>query len=70
MSTPFRVEQLPTPLSHPETRLQFLVEWDSTRPVPLDADVLLRDALEVARHRRANDRARRRQARTCWGARV
>lgn len=67
MSTPFRVEQLPTPLNQPEARLQFLVEWDSTRPVPLDADVLLRDAMEAARQRLANDRARRHHARPDWG---
>lgn len=66
MSTRFRVEQLPTPLSQPETHLHFLIEWDSTRPLPLDADVLLRDAMEVARQRLANDQARRRHARPEW----
>lgn len=70
MSKPFRVEQLPTPLNLPETRLQFLIEWDCTRPIPLDADVLLRDAMDAAQQRLENDRNRRRYARPEWSASV
>lgn len=67
---PFQIEQLPTPLNQPETRPQFLIEWDSTRPIPLDAGVLIRDAMEAAEQRLANDRARRVRARPDWGVHV
>ena len=63
MSRPFSVTQLPTPLKEPETQLQFLITWDCTRSVPLDADTIIREALEDALHRLENSRATRKAAR-------
>ena len=64
MSRPFAATQLPTPLKEPETHLQFLITWDSTKSIPLDADTIIRDALEDALHRRENSRATGDAART------
>ena len=66
MSRPFALTQLPTPLKEPETHLQFLLSWDSVRPIPLDADTIIRDALEDALHRLENSRAMRKTARPEW----
>ena len=68
MSRPFAVTQLPTPLNAPETQLQFLITWDSSRSIPLDADTIMSDALEDALRRLENSRATRRAARPGWRA--
>jgi len=66
MKATFRVEQLPTPLSQPETRLQFLVEWDAQKPVPYDAGAILQEAMDSALRRLIEDRSRREAARPDW----
>ena len=66
MNRPFAVTQLRTPLKEPETQLQFLIIWDCISSIPLDADTIIRDALEDALHRLENSRATRKTARPEW----
>ena len=68
MSRAFTVTQLPTPLKEPETRLQFLIAWDCTRPIPYDAERILQDAMQLARSRLDSSRANQRAARPEWRA--
>ena len=68
MSRAFSVVQLPTPLKEPETQLQFLIVWDSTRPIPFDAETILHDAIQAARSRLDTSRANQRAARPEWRA--
>lgn len=68
MSRAFTVEQLPTPLKEPETQLQFLLTWDSTRPIPYDAETLIQDVMQLARSRLDSSRVNQRAARPEWRA--
>ena len=66
MSRPFAATQLPTPLKEPETHLQFLITWGCSRSIPLDADTIIREALEDALHRLESSRATHKAARPEW----
>lgn len=68
MSRAFTVEQLPTPLKEPETRLQFLITWDCTRPIPYDAETLIQDAMQLACSRVDISRINHRAAGPEWRA--
>jgi hypothetical protein len=68
MSRAFTFEQLPTPLNEPETQLQFLLVWDSTRPIPYDAETIIHDVMQLARERLDNNLYTYRAARPEWRA--
>ena len=68
MSRAFTFEQLPTPLNEPETQLQFLLVWDSTRPIPYDAETIIHDAMQLARSSLSSGREIQRAARPEWRA--
>lgn len=69
MKSAFRVEQLPTRLSQPETRLQFLIEWDAQKTAPYNAGAIRQEAMGRALQRLIQDRSRREAARPGWSGR-